>query len=452
MNRYLTALPGLIAVLALAGFAALAIDGDSGARADTSGPNASGYEWIDSNAPDPTVPFEWIDATDGTALSLITDEDDDYETVTLPFTFNFFGVDYTQADVSSNGFLSFTVGNDCNDNYNWDDILTPGVDTGHPIPYTDVDCDGDSGWGANPLIAGWFDDLDPGECGDVYYKTVGTTPNQQFVVEYSDVCHNDCDLCVAGEGVTFEIILFEGTNDIKIQYQDTLFSDVSTYEDLLEENNGATATSGIDKDDTVGLGYHWGGDGDTLSDNLAVLYTTGVADLEVTKTTTATSAQVGDQLTYTITVTNHGPADASGVTVTDDLPDAMTYVSATPSQGSCIEASSVVTCDIGDLALDATATIDLVVTVSAEGSLENSASVDADQADTSPSNNTAVADVSAAPAATASPSPSATPAALPDTGGQPESASGSTWLVLMIGSLAGLASGVFAVRMAKRTI
>jgi uncharacterized repeat protein (TIGR01451 family) len=450
MKRLLTALLGLTAAIAIVPVATFSLGTDD-VRADTSGPNASGYEWIDSNAPNPTVPFEWIDATDGSLLTVITDDDDDWETVTLPFTFNFFGVDYTEADVSSNGFLSFTVNSDCNDNYNWDDVLTPGVDTGHPIPFTDVDCDGDSGWGGNPLIAGWFDDLDPGECGDVYEKTVGTAPDRQYVVEYSDVCHNDCDLCEAGEGVTFEIILFEGSNDIKVQYMDTVFTnDVEASSDLIEENNGGTATTGIGKDDTVGLGYHWGGDDETLSDNLAVLYTTGTADLEVTKTTTATTAKVGDQLTYTITVTNHGPADASGVTVIDDLPDTLTYVSATPSQGTCAEATSVVTCELGNLAADATATVQLVATVAAEGSVANTATVDGDQLDTSIGNNTAVADVSAAPA-TPTPSPTATPAGLPETGGDPGSGASAPWLLLLVGAAILLASCGFGAMAVRRT-
>src|SRR3990172_8090168 len=97
VNRYLTARSGLFAALVLAGIAVLALvalGGRSGGRADTSGPNASGYVWIDSNAPDPVVTFDWVDATDGT-LSAISNADDNYEKVDLPFTFNFFGTDYT---------------------------------------------------------------------------------------------------------------------------------------------------------------------------------------------------------------------------------------------------------------------------------------------------------------------------------------------------------------------
>ena len=53
-----------------------------------------------------------------------------------------------------------------------------------------------------------------------------------------------------------EVILFETSNDIKMQYLDTFFGTQDP--DISEENNGGTATTGIDKDGTVGLGYHWG--------------------------------------------------------------------------------------------------------------------------------------------------------------------------------------------------
>jgi hypothetical protein len=249
-------LPAIALVLAIVA----ALGAFDSARADTSGPNASGYVWIDSNAPDPTVAFSWIDATGGT-ISTMTDNDDDWETVTLPFTFNFFGTDYTEVDLSSNGFLSFDIDNVCNSNYN------DGPDEfGVGIPPGDPDCNsGNVYWGGMPLIAPWFDDLDPGECGDVYYDTQGSAPNRMFIVEFNDVCHNDCDDCVDGEGITFETILFETSNNIKIQYMDVVFTDNPGDDpDLVEEDYGASATTGIDKDDTVGLQYSWA---DPLTDN-----------------------------------------------------------------------------------------------------------------------------------------------------------------------------------------
>ena len=43
---------------------------------------------------------------------------------------------------------------------------------------------------------------------------------------------------------------------------------------------------------------------------------------------------VGDQITFTVTLTNQRPDAATGVQVTDLLPAGLTFVSADPSQGT----------------------------------------------------------------------------------------------------------------------
>ncbi len=60
---------------------------------------------------------------------------------------------------------------------------------------------------------------------------------------------------------------------------------------------------------------------------------TPTADLGVTKSVSAANAQPGDQLTYTIIVTNSGPSVAQGVTLTDVLPPGVTFVSGTGPGG-----------------------------------------------------------------------------------------------------------------------
>jgi uncharacterized repeat protein (TIGR01451 family) len=113
------------------------------------------------------------------------------------------------------------------------------------------------------------------------------------------------------------------------------------------------------------------------------------ADLAITKSDSADPVVVGNGVTYTLSVKNNGPADATNVVATDNLPAGLTYGSATPSQGSCSESTGTVTCALGDLANGATATIDITVSTQGPGTLTNNASVTGDQGDGDSSNNSA---------------------------------------------------------------
>ncbi len=113
------------------------------------------------------------------------------------------------------------------------------------------------------------------------------------------------------------------------------------------------------------------------------------ADVRVTKTASAPSILPGDNVTFTITVTNNGPSTATGVTVTDPIPTDLTYVSATPSTGSCSYTAPTVTCSLGSLTNGASATISLVATGAAVGLPVNVATVAANEVDCVPANNSA---------------------------------------------------------------
>ncbi|NNF61036.1 MAG: DUF11 domain-containing protein [Gammaproteobacteria bacterium] len=126
---------------------------------------------------------------------------------------------------------------------------------------------------------------------------------------------------------------------------------------------------------------------------LVIEYVTVVpntADLAITKTDAADPVANGDIVNYTITVTNNGPLDATGVTVTDVLPAGVGFISASASQGSCSENLGTVTCNIGAVSAGNNAMIYLVVTMPAVGgSITNTASVTGDQPDANPNNDTA---------------------------------------------------------------
>ena len=57
------------------------------------------------------------------------------------------------------------------------------------------------------------------------------------------------------------------------------------------------------------------------------------ADLVLTKTVDNAAPNVGDTVTFTITVGDLGPSDATNVSISDPLPVGLTFVSATPGQG-----------------------------------------------------------------------------------------------------------------------
>jgi uncharacterized repeat protein (TIGR01451 family) len=130
-------------------------------------------------------------------------------------------------------------------------------------------------------------------------------------------------------------------------------------------------------------------DGNTseFSSCFAASSTTLGADLYIEKTDSPDPVSVGNALTYTLTVFSNGPADAHNVVVTDTLPPSVTWVSSTPSQGSC-SGTTTVTCNLGTISNGGTATVQIVVTApNTPGPISNTASVSSPD-DTVNENNT----------------------------------------------------------------
>lgn len=117
-------------------------------------------------------------------------------------------------------------------------------------------------------------------------------------------------------------------------------------------------------------------------------------DLAITKTSSRTIVPPGGQVNYTLVVTNNGPSDATGVTVTDDVPTGLSLVTAHPAQGSCT-ISGALSCSLGWLAAGGSTQILVTANVASgfHGSLSNVAKVTPDQLDTNPANNTSMATV-----------------------------------------------------------
>lgn len=112
------------------------------------------------------------------------------------------------------------------------------------------------------------------------------------------------------------------------------------------------------------------------------------ADLSITNTASPNPGQAGVNLSYRITVTNHGPKPATSVDVGDTLPAGVVFVSATTTQGNCNEIG-IVLCHLGTLDVGDSAIVTVVVTPSAPGQITNTATVAAIESDSDSTNNTA---------------------------------------------------------------
>jgi uncharacterized repeat protein (TIGR01451 family) len=123
------------------------------------------------------------------------------------------------------------------------------------------------------------------------------------------------------------------------------------------------------------------------------------ADLSITKTDSPDPAHVGQNLTYTIRVTNGGPATATGVTVNDTLPKNAGFGSVSSSQGSCSlkPAKLLVSCTLGSVPGGASATVTIVVKPTTKGTITNTATVSSSAADPNTANNTATATTTVTP-------------------------------------------------------
>jgi uncharacterized repeat protein (TIGR01451 family)/uncharacterized delta-60 repeat protein len=102
---------------------------------------------------------------------------------------------------------------------------------------------------------------------------------------------------------------------------------------------------------------------------------------------------VGSNLTYTLTVTNYGPAGtANGVVVSDTLPAGAAFVRATPGPGNgtaTTNGTGLLTWNVGSVSTNSPATLTLIVQPLVTGQLTNVATVSTASSDLNPDNNSA---------------------------------------------------------------
>lgn len=137
---------------------------------------------------------------------------------------------------------------------------------------------------------------------------------------------------------------------------------------------------------TNGLAFRQANGFYPLRSNLVKDLSTTQADLGVTLASAGSTT--GASTTYTATVTNTGPAAATNVALLGMPPGTGILVSATPSAGSCSIAGTIA-CDLGGLAVNATATVTVLVTQTSAGSATFTAQVSGSETDSSLGNNQA---------------------------------------------------------------
>ncbi len=141
---------------------------------------------------------------------------------------------------------------------------------------------------------------------------------------------------------------------------------------------------------------------DTATDPTTIVSS---SDLSLTKVTNNSGSGIGTNATFTVTLTNTGPSDATGVAVRDQLPAGLTYMSSTPSVGSYSSVTGIWT--VGNVASGAApATLQIVARIDTLGSITNTAQVSASNQpdpDSTPNNSNAAEDDQASSSLSTSP-------------------------------------------------
>jgi uncharacterized repeat protein (TIGR01451 family) len=125
------------------------------------------------------------------------------------------------------------------------------------------------------------------------------------------------------------------------------------------------------------------------------------ADLSLTQTDSPDPVLAGQALTYQIAVANAGPSAATDVLVLDELPQGVTFMSATASQGAgCDQSAGRVACALGSLTAGGSAEVTIRVRpTEAPRIITNRATVQAKEPDANALNNTAEVNTKVDPAA-----------------------------------------------------
>ena len=162
-----------------------------------------------------------------------------------------------------------------------------------------------------------------------------------------------------------------------IQLSSTNFLNGGTLFDYLSTTLGAgTAATDSDADPNVlfkGVGYAVTTTLTTADDLTIDFGFQPTVDLALSKIVNNSTPNVGDTITFTISISNSGVYTASDVQVSDPLPAGLGYLSDTPGQG--IYTNSIGVWNVGVVPTNTTITLTIIATVTNAGTITNTAQV-----------------------------------------------------------------------------
>lgn len=132
------------------------------------------------------------------------------------------------------------------------------------------------------------------------------------------------------------------------------------------------------------------------------------ADLSLVMDANPATAYVGEEIAYSVAITNLGPSNATGVTLNSQLADGLLLDSVSSSHGDCT-GDGMVACSLGDIPVGTSASVNMLLTPLVAGTLVNTANVAGAEPDGNLASNQATLSLSIVPAADLSVSISGAP-------------------------------------------
>ncbi len=154
--------------------------------------------------------------------------DDTAQAISLGFTFFFYDKPYTTCTASTNGLITFEQ-----------PITIQGARSYSPVAFPNTGL-------PNNCIAPFWTDLVLGTNSKILYTTRGTAPNRVFIIDYQNMeQYNNAASGSSAEKVSFQLLLYEGSNIIEVQLKEK-----SGFDD------GKAVAIGIENSlGTVGINY-----------------------------------------------------------------------------------------------------------------------------------------------------------------------------------------------------